>query len=131
MDKATAQRILAIWGKAGATSPDALRKLLLRRSASRSQQIAVQLLIDAAAGGGAFYAAAVSDERARWVLWRWTEPMPIRLPAIVLLAPAARCRLCRQMSWGPGPLPQSLASTFWPCTSSSAQALNASGEPPS
>ena len=57
MDRSTAQRILQIWKTSGATSPDTLRKLFIRRSLNRSSQIGLQLAIDAAAGAGAFYAA--------------------------------------------------------------------------
>jgi hypothetical protein len=70
MDKSTAQRILQIWKSSGATSPDTLRKLFIRRSLNRSQQIGLQLAIDAAAGAGAFYAArSISlDELGNWSL---------------------------------------------------------------
>ena len=70
MDRSTAQRILEIWRSSGATSPDTLRKLFIRRSLNRSQQIGLQLAIDAAAGAGAFYAArSISlDELGNWSL---------------------------------------------------------------
>lgn len=63
IDKSTAQRILSIWRKAGAESPEGLRKLFLKRSFSRSQQIGLQLLVDAASGAGAFYAARTITPR--------------------------------------------------------------------
>ncbi|KAL4858797.1 Calmodulin-4 [Chlorella vulgaris] len=57
IDKSTAQRILSIWRESGATSPEGLRKLFLKRSFTKSTRIGLQLLIDLAAGGGAYYAA--------------------------------------------------------------------------
>ncbi|KAL4428206.1 hypothetical protein ABPG75_002295 [Micractinium tetrahymenae] len=70
IDKSTAQRILSIWRKAGAESPEGLRKLFLKRSFSRSQQIGLQLLVDAASGAGAFYAARTisPQELGDWAL---------------------------------------------------------------
>ncbi|EFN55306.1 hypothetical protein CHLNCDRAFT_134269 [Chlorella variabilis] len=57
IDKATAQRILQIWRQSGATSPDGLRTLFLKRSFNKSTRIGLQLLIDGAAGAGAYVAA--------------------------------------------------------------------------
>ncbi|PSC70922.1 neo-calmodulin-like isoform X1 [Micractinium conductrix] len=70
IDKGTAQRILTIWKQSGADSPEALRRLFLRRSFSRSQQIGLQLLIDAASGAGAFYAARTitPEQLGTWTL---------------------------------------------------------------
>lgn len=63
IDKSTAQRILSIWRESGATSPEGLRKLFLKRSFTKSTRIGLQLLIDLAAGGGAYYAAKVRGGR--------------------------------------------------------------------
>lgn len=64
IDKSTAQRILGIWRQSGATSPEALRKLFIKRSISKSTRIGLQLLVDLAAGTGAFYAARVGSSAA-------------------------------------------------------------------
>ena len=79
IDKGTAQRILTIWKQSGADSPEALRRLFLRRSFSRSQQIGLQLLIDAASGAGAFYAARVGTWVGGWVEGRGGEKGNLRV----------------------------------------------------
>ena len=52
IDSSTAQRILDTWEKTGATSTDALRKMLLGRSLKTVGVVLFQLLLDAGAAYG-------------------------------------------------------------------------------
>lgn len=54
IDQNTAQRILDTWEKTGATSTDALRKMLLGRSLKTIGVVLVQLLLDGGAAWGAY-----------------------------------------------------------------------------
>ena len=54
IDSSTAQRILDTWEKTGATSTDALRKMLLGRSLKTVGVVLFQLLLDAGAAYGSY-----------------------------------------------------------------------------
>lgn len=57
IDSSTAQRILDTWEKTGATSTDALRKMLLGRSLKTVGVVLFQLLLDAGAAYGSYNSA--------------------------------------------------------------------------
>lgn len=57
IDQGTAQRILDTWEKTGATSTDALRKMLLGRSLKTVGVVLFQLLLDAGAAYGSYNSA--------------------------------------------------------------------------
>lgn len=64
IDQETAKRIMETWEKTGATSPNALRKMLLGRSLTSVAVVALQLLLDGGAAFGAYNTArffGVSD----------------------------------------------------------------------
>ena len=69
VDKPTARKLLSVWQAAGVSSPETLRKLFLRRSASKSRQVAVQLLIDLTAAAGSFWAAQSLTTAELGPLW--------------------------------------------------------------
>ena len=47
LDKATAKRVLQAWEASGASSPDELRKLLVKRSVQSAGAVLIQTLLDA------------------------------------------------------------------------------------
>ena len=49
LDKATAKRVLEAWEASGASSPDELRKLLVKRSVQSAGAVLIQTLLDAGA----------------------------------------------------------------------------------
>lgn len=49
LDKATAKRVLQAWEASGASSPDELRKLLVKRSVQSAGAVLIQTLLDAGA----------------------------------------------------------------------------------
>ena len=57
IDQSTAQRILDTWEKTGATSTDALRKMLLGRSLKTVGVVLFQLLLDGGAAYGSYNSA--------------------------------------------------------------------------
>ena len=57
IDQDTAQKILDTWEKTGATSTDALRKMLLGRSLKTVGVVIFQLLLDAGAAYGSYNSA--------------------------------------------------------------------------
>ena len=57
IDQSTAQSILDTWDKTGATSTDALRKMLLGRSLKTVGVVLFQLLLDAGAAYGSYNSA--------------------------------------------------------------------------
>ena len=57
IDQDTAQRILDTWEKTGATSTDALRRLLLGRSLRTVGVVLFQLALDAGAAYGSYNSA--------------------------------------------------------------------------
>lgn len=57
IDQSTAQQILDTWEKTGATSTDALRKMLLGRSLKTVGFVVFQLLLDGGAALGAYNSA--------------------------------------------------------------------------
>lgn len=52
LDKQTAQKVLQAWEASGASSPDELRKLLVKRSVLSAGTVLVQTVLDAGAGAG-------------------------------------------------------------------------------
>lgn len=58
IDQATANKILQVWQETGAESPDQLRKMLLKRSASIAAGVVLQTLLDAGASYGGFSTGA-------------------------------------------------------------------------
>ena len=57
IDQSTAQRILETWEQTGATTTDALRKMLLGRSLKTVGVVLFQLLLDAGAAYGSYNSA--------------------------------------------------------------------------
>lgn len=49
LDKNTAKKVLQVWEQSGASSPDELRKLLVKRSVQSAGVVLVQTLLDAGA----------------------------------------------------------------------------------
>jgi hypothetical protein len=47
LDKQTAQKVLKAWEASGASSPDELRKLLVKRSVQSAGTVLIQTLLDA------------------------------------------------------------------------------------
>ncbi|BDA43763.1 hypothetical protein COCOBI_04-7790 [Coccomyxa sp. Obi] len=62
LDKNTAKKVLKVWEQSGASSPDELRKLLVKRSVQSAGVVLVQTVLDAGASWGGFTTAQYLSE---------------------------------------------------------------------
>jgi uncharacterized protein (UPF0218 family) len=70
LDKKTAQKILKVWEGSGASSPDELRKLLVKRSVQSVGAVLVQTVLDAGAMlGSLVFAHLVGRHQNQSKVW--------------------------------------------------------------
>ncbi len=114
IDQSTAQRILDTWEQTGATSTDALRKMLLGRSLKTVGVVVFQLLLD----GGAAYGSYNSARLVVLVFWLKLQ-LRLWMHAVVLGAPSNLIALSADMlgkSSSLASLYLNMERTFWPVT---------------